>query len=83
MNGLSLKALSAKTSSSKSYIYKELAAGRFPRPVKVGRRSVWIESEIDAWMLERISVRDGVTAEPERWIKPVPPLADIFVGGAV
>lgn len=34
--------------------------GRFPRPVKLGRKSVaFLEHEIDAWIAEHIAHRDA------------------------
>ncbi len=37
-------------------IYKEMAEGRFPKPVKIGPRAVaWIESDIDAWISARVA----------------------------
>jgi len=39
-------------------IYAGIAAGTFPKPVKVGKRSLWVETEIDAWIAERIAERD-------------------------
>lgn len=36
---------------------------KFPKPVKIGlRKNAWIESEIDAWIQQRIEERDGVAA---------------------
>lgn len=35
---------------SKSKIYKDFESGRFPRPVKAGRTSLWRASDINAWM---------------------------------
>lgn len=41
---------------SVSWLYEEMGAGRFPRPVRVGRWGVaWIESEIDAYIEQRIA----------------------------
>jgi prophage regulatory protein len=34
----------------KSWIYREIAAGRFPPPVKIGRSSGWDTSAVDAWI---------------------------------
>lgn len=34
-------------------IYAEIKAGRFPKPVKLGRSSRWPESEIAAWIEAR------------------------------
>ena len=39
---------------SKSFVYREMAAGRFPRPLRVGRRAArWKLSEILAWIESR------------------------------
>lgn len=44
-----------KTGKSRSAIYKEMKEGRFPQCISLGGRSVaWLESEIDAWIAERI-----------------------------
>jgi prophage regulatory protein len=46
--------------------------GRFPRRVPLGMNSVaWVESEVLAWVRERIERRDGGTDQPRRM--PVPP----------
>jgi prophage regulatory protein len=35
----------------------------FPRPIKIGSRSVaWIEEEVDAWIEARRAQRDGATS---------------------
>ncbi|WP_345884990.1 helix-turn-helix transcriptional regulator [Shewanella algae] len=45
---------------SRSSIYSYMAAGYFPRSVKLGPRLVaWVEDEIDEWIAERIEERDG------------------------
>jgi prophage regulatory protein len=45
---------------SKSSIYALIAAGKFPRPVKLGKRaSGWLESDIAAWQAARIAERDA------------------------
>ncbi|MEV3819081.1 MULTISPECIES: helix-turn-helix transcriptional regulator [Aeromonas] len=48
-----------KTGLSKSSIYDLMAQDLFPKTVRLGARSVaFIESEIDAWMVERIATRN-------------------------
>ena len=38
-------------SISRSELYRQIADGRFPRPVKVGLRAVrWYRSEVEAWI---------------------------------
>lgn len=47
-----------KTGLSKSSIYDLMAQGRFPQTVRLGGRSVaFVESEVDAWIAERIAAR--------------------------
>jgi prophage regulatory protein len=44
---------------SRSEIYRRIALGDFPAPVKLGpRASAWHTAEIDAWIAQRIAVRD-------------------------
>jgi len=43
------------TGRSRSSIYDGIAAGTFPKPVKIGARAVaWPESVIRAWITERM-----------------------------
>jgi len=41
-----------------STIYAEIKAGRFPKPVKLGSSSRWVESEIDEYIAARMRERD-------------------------
>lgn len=44
----------------RSSIYAMMDAGTFPRPIRLGQRAVgWIESEIQAWLRDRISASRG------------------------
>ena len=46
----------ARTSMSKPYIYAQMKAGTFPKPVKTGIRSVaWVEADVAAWIDARIA----------------------------
>lgn len=48
------------TGLSTSDIYRRIAAGTFPRQVKLGARSAgWIEGEVRGWVSARIAERDG------------------------
>lgn len=57
---LRIDAVCERVGGRRAAIYKEIQAGRFPRPVKIfGRRaSAWPASEIDAWLKARIAERD-------------------------
>lgn len=52
---LRLSDVKKRTGLSRSTIYLSVNNGIFPRPINLGVRSVgWLESEIDAWIVERI-----------------------------
>lgn len=51
------------TGLSHRSIYTAIEKGKFPRQIQLTARRVgWVESEIDAWVAERIADRDGVQA---------------------
>jgi prophage regulatory protein len=51
------------TGKKRSQLYKEVQEGAFPKPVKIGPRSVaWLESDIAKWQAERIEERDRAMA---------------------
>ena len=59
MKLMKLKAVMECTGLARSTVYKFIAEGRFPKPVKLGPRMVaWVEGEIQQWILERIGERD-------------------------
>lgn len=43
---------------SKSTLYLRISAGSFPKPVTLGSAVRWVESEVEAWISERVSERD-------------------------
>ncbi len=58
-----LPQVKARTGLSRSEIYRRIAAGRFPQPVKLGERaSAWPEHEVTAWCEARIAARDAKAA---------------------
>lgn len=45
-----------RTGYGKAWIYRLIGDGRFPKPVKIGSRSIaFVESEIDEWIDQRIA----------------------------
>ena len=59
MRLIKLKEVMAKTSLGHSSIYKFISEGTFPKQVSLGAKSVaWLESEVDEWIMERISERE-------------------------
>ncbi len=48
-----------RTGLSRSTIYLRIQEGTFPRPINLGTRAVgWLENEIEAWLTERIKIRN-------------------------
>ena len=47
---------------SKSTTYLYVRDNRFPAPVKIGTSSRWLESEVVAWLAERVRERDAKAA---------------------
>lgn len=35
---------------SKATIYRQISAGKFPSPIKVGERALWVSREIETWI---------------------------------
>lgn len=53
------KQVEARTGMATSTLYRWMAEGSFPKPVRIGPNAVgWPESEIDAWIEARIAERD-------------------------
>jgi prophage regulatory protein len=51
---LRLPAVMARTGMGRSWIYREVAAHRFVRPVKIGRATGWDAAAIDEWVRGRL-----------------------------
>lgn len=44
---------------SQTTLYEQVAAGLFPAPIPIGAQAVaWLESEVLAWIQQRIEERD-------------------------
>jgi prophage regulatory protein len=58
---LRLPQLRLKVGLSRSSIYLAMSQGMFPRPIRIGVRSVgWLEAEVEAW----IQLKRAKDAEP-------------------
>ncbi len=51
---LPLSAVKSRVGMGKTKIYEQIKIGTFPACIKNGRTSVWVESEIDAWITRTI-----------------------------
>jgi predicted DNA-binding transcriptional regulator AlpA len=71
---LPLLEVRARVGLSTSAIYERMDAGTFPRPCKEGTRSLWVASEVAAWIQARIDARNMgkvVGRNPRRTKKPL------------
>jgi len=52
-------AVTRKTGLASSSLYAAIARGEFPKPIKLGERSVgWLSREVEAWIEARAAKRD-------------------------
>jgi prophage regulatory protein len=59
MRIMRLKEVMDTTGLGRSYIYKLIADGVFPKPVPLGARATgWVSDEVESWILERLGERD-------------------------
>jgi prophage regulatory protein len=50
---------------SKTQIWRLCREGKFPKPVRgIGKANAWSETEIDAFIAERLAARDAQPAAP-------------------
>ena len=55
---LRLNSVRERTGLSRSTIYQRIQEGKFPKPIRLGMRAVgWLESEVEAWLQQRIALR--------------------------
>lgn len=50
-----IKFITHLTGLSDKWFYKLIKDGEFPKPIKLGRSSRWLKSEIEHWLQERIA----------------------------
>ena len=57
-----------RTGISRSAIYKMVADGAFPVPVRIGARTVaWVESDIESWSESRIAASKNAGRRLASW----------------
>lgn len=50
-----MKFITRLTGLTDKWFYKLIQDGVFPKPIKLGRSSRWLESEVEAWLQQRIA----------------------------
>ena len=61
---ITTKEVLRRVQRSKAWLYKQLSKDAFPRPVKIGTRSIsFVESEVDHWIEKQISASRGNSHE--------------------
>jgi prophage regulatory protein len=57
---LRLPAIKSRTGLSRSTIYLRISKNEFPAPISLGGRAVgWLESDINAWLDEKVEASRG------------------------
>ncbi|MEB3098805.1 AlpA family phage regulatory protein [Achromobacter sp. D10] len=51
---LPLSAVKSRVGMGKTKIYEQIKVGEFPKCIKNGRTSVWLASEVEAWIAQAI-----------------------------
>ncbi|MGJ5721724.1 helix-turn-helix transcriptional regulator [Morganella sp. B601] len=51
---IDMKFIVQLTGLSDKWFYKLIQDGQFPKPIKLGRSSRWLKSEVEQWLQERI-----------------------------
>ncbi len=54
---LTFAQLQKRVPLSRTWIYKQIRAGRFPRPIKFGAKSLWVLREVEDYLRERAADR--------------------------
>ncbi|MGX4746794.1 helix-turn-helix transcriptional regulator [Providencia rettgeri] len=49
-----MKFITRLTGLTDKWFYKLIQEGEFPKPIKLGRSSCWLKSEVDQWLQARL-----------------------------
>lgn len=52
---MTLRDVQARTRHSKTTLYEAIRDGKYPKPRKRGKRSLWLKSEIDAALASELA----------------------------
>ncbi|WP_323084321.1 AlpA family transcriptional regulator [Providencia alcalifaciens] len=50
-----MKFITQLTGLTDKWFYKLIQEGEFPKPIKLGRSSRWLKSEVESWLNTRIT----------------------------
>ncbi|MCG5275824.1 AlpA family transcriptional regulator [Providencia rettgeri] len=50
-----MKFITRLTGLTDKWFYKLIQDGEFPKPIKLGRSSRWLKSEVESWLQARIA----------------------------
>lgn len=50
-----MKFITQLTGLTDKWFYRLIQDGLFPKPIKLGRSSRWLRSEVEAWLQQRIA----------------------------
>jgi prophage regulatory protein len=74
-----LPKVKAVTGLSKSSLYALIRANNFPRPIRLGPRTVvWVRSEVNEWAAERVLTSRSTTIHPGSKRIPQPALREAW-----
>ncbi|MEX9967691.1 helix-turn-helix transcriptional regulator [Providencia stuartii] len=60
---IDMKFITQLTGLTDKWFYKLIQDGEFPKPIKLGRSSRWLKSEVEQWLQARIDEsREGNSA---------------------
>ena len=51
---IDMKFITQLTGLTDKWFYKLIQGGEFPKPIKLGRSSRWLKSEVEIWLTARI-----------------------------
>jgi len=62
---LRLPEVTRRVGLARATVYRDIAAGKFPKPIRIGPGAVaWIESEIEEWAQAQIRAARSSNREP-------------------
>lgn len=54
-----MKFITGLTGLTDKWFYKQIQDGKFPKPIKLGRSSRWLKSEVESWLNTQVEKSRG------------------------